>query len=164
MNAAGIGVDKAAQDTGKSIVERLREGLQTAINNLSKFFSATGGEFQGNAVYLDPWSTNGVGFSGGMFTSPMFSFLPIPAFAQGAVIPSNREFLAVLGDQKYGTNIEAPLETIVQAFRQVLGERGGGGSRTVVLQVDRHELGRVTFDVYNEEAQRVGVSLGGDLT
>lgn len=84
----------------------------------------------------------------------------VPMLAQGAVIPPNREFMAVLGDQKSGTNIEAPLETIVQAFRQALGERGGS-QRTIILQVDRHELGRVTFDAYNAESQRVGMKLGG---
>lgn len=42
----------------------------------------------------------------------------IPRLAQGAVIPPNREFLAVLGDQKNGTNVEAPLETIQQAVAQ----------------------------------------------
>lgn len=163
MNAAGIGVNKAAEGTAKSIVDRLREGLQTAINNFMKFSSATGVEFQGNQVHLDPWSTNGVGFSGGMFTAPLFSFLPIPALAQGAVIPPNREFLAVLGDQKSGTNIEAPLETIVAAFRQALSERRGG-NQTVILQIDKHELGRVTYDAYNTESQRVGIQLGGALT
>lgn len=84
----------------------------------------------------------------------------VPMLAQGAVIPPNREFMAVLGDQKSGTNIEAPLETIVQAFRQALGERGGS-QRTIILQVDRHELGRATFDAYNAESQRVGMKLGG---
>lgn len=49
-----------------------------------------------------------------------------PRLAQGAVIPPNREFMAVLGDQKSGTNIETPLETMVQAFRQALNEGGGG--------------------------------------
>jgi len=39
----------------------------------------------------------------------------IPHLAQGAVIPPNKEFMAVLGDQKNGTNIEAPLDTIRQA-------------------------------------------------
>ena len=48
----------------------------------------------------------------------------IPRLAQGAVIPPNREFMAVLGDQKSGTNIEAPLETMVQAFRQAMAEGG----------------------------------------
>ena len=43
----------------------------------------------------------------------------IPKLAQGAVIPPNREFLAILGDQKHGTNIEAPLDTIVDAFKAV---------------------------------------------
>lgn len=85
----------------------------------------------------------------------------IPKLAEGAVIPPNREFMAVLGDQKSGTNIETPLSTMVQAFRQALNESGRSGQRTIVLEVDKRELGRVTFDVYNAEAQRVGVSLGG---
>lgn len=50
----------------------------------------------------------------------------IPYLAQGAVIPPNREFLAVLGDQTSGTNIEAPLETIKQALAEVMAQYGGG--------------------------------------
>lgn len=46
----------------------------------------------------------------------------IPKLAQGAVIPPRQEFAAILGDQKHGTNIEAPLETIKQANREVLEE------------------------------------------
>ena len=85
-----------------------------------------------------------------------------PALAMGAVIPPNREFLAVLGDQKQGTNIEAPLDTIVQAFRQVMMERGGrSGNVTVVLELDRREFGRAVVDAYNLENQRVGVQLKG---
>lgn len=42
----------------------------------------------------------------------------IPRLAQGAVIPANREFLAVLGDQKRGTNIEAPADLIRQIVRE----------------------------------------------
>ena len=82
----------------------------------------------------------------------------MPHLASGAVIPPNREFLAVLGDQTKGTNIEAPLDTIVAAFRQAMGE---GGNRTIVLQVDRQELGRIVFDTYNAESGRVGMRLGG---
>lgn len=46
--------------------------------------------------------------------------------ANGAVIPPNNEFMAVLGDQKKGVNIESPLSTIVDAFRQVQGENTTG--------------------------------------
>ena len=86
----------------------------------------------------------------------------VPALASGAVIPPNQKFLALLGDQKSGTNIETPLSTMVQAFRQAMNEGGYGGKRTVILQVDKREFGRVTFDAYNEESQRVGVSIGGE--
>jgi len=41
----------------------------------------------------------------------------VPYLATGAVIPPNAPFCAVLGDQKHGTNIEAPLETIKEAVR-----------------------------------------------
>lgn len=85
----------------------------------------------------------------------------IPALAEGAVIPANREFLAVLGDQKQGTNIEAPLDTIVQAFRQALGELGGSrfGQRELVLKVGEREAGRLVVDLYDQEKARVGVRL-----
>ena len=87
-------------------------------------------------------------------------YVQIPRLATGAVIPPNREFLAVLGDQTSGTNVEAPLETIVAAFRQAMRE-SGGGSRTVILEVDGQQFGRVVLDAYNTESRRVGVQLGG---
>ena len=54
------------------------------------------------------------------FNIPELSQVPIPRLATGTVIPPNREFLAVLGDQKSGTNIEAPLDTLMQANEELL--------------------------------------------
>lgn len=47
----------------------------------------------------------------------------IPYLAQGAVIPPNREFMAVLGDQKSGVNIETPLDTMIEAFKAAQGDQ-----------------------------------------
>ena len=44
----------------------------------------------------------------------------IPYLARGAVIPPNAPFMAVLGDQRHGTNIEAPLSTIQEAVEAVM--------------------------------------------
>ncbi len=44
----------------------------------------------------------------------------IPYLAQGAVLPPNKPFMAVVGDQKHGTNIEAPLATIQEAVAAVM--------------------------------------------
>ena len=69
----------------------------------------------------------------------------IPRLAQGAVIPPNREFLAVLGDQKRGTNIEAPLDTIKQAVAEVLSQVNVGGSSgriEVPVIIDGREVAR----------------------
>ena len=93
-------------------------------------------------------------------TAPKLPKLSIPRLATGAVIPPNREFLAVLGDQSQGTNIEAPLETIKQAFREALAESGGSGRQmNVVLQVGRRELARTVVELSREEQQRVGMRI-----
>ncbi len=62
-----------------------------------------------------------VGFNISTLTAPQ-----IPYLAQGAVIPANREFLAVLGDQRHGTNVEAPLDTIKQAVAEVMEDLQAG--------------------------------------
>lgn len=65
----------------------------------------------------------------------------IPRLAQGAVIPANREFLAVLGDQKRGTNIEAPADLIRQIVREEVGKTSGATHVTIVLDsVDGKKL------------------------
>lgn len=75
---------------------------------------------------------------------PKIPTVSIPRLAQGAVIPPNREFLAVLGDQKQGTNIEAPLDTIKQAVAEVLAQvnTGFGGSIEVPVIIDGREVAR----------------------
>ena len=49
----------------------------------------------------------------------------IPYLAKGAVLPANRPFLAVVGDQRHGTNVEAPLATIQEAVALVLEDHIG---------------------------------------
>ena len=79
----------------------------------------------------------------------------IPALASGAVIPPNRKFLAVLGDQKSGTNVEAPLSTIKQAVMEALAQ----GSRepiNVNLVVDGKTLARVVVPYINNMTRAAG--------
>ena len=97
---------------------------------------------------------------------PPVTRVSLPRLASGAVIPPNSEFLAVLGDQKSGTNIETPLATMVQAFKQAMAETGGMGGRniTVVMQVDKREFARAVYTANNDETQRVGVRLSGVRT
>ena len=47
----------------------------------------------------------------------------IPYLAQGAVLPPNKPFLAMVGDQRHGTNIEAPLSTIQEAVAMVMQDQ-----------------------------------------
>lgn len=91
---------------------------------------------------------------------PLVSQVALPRLAEGAVIPPNREFMAVLGDQKSGTNIETPLETMVQAFKQAMNE-SGGRPQTIILQLNGREFARAVYKANNEETQRVGVRLAG---
>lgn len=63
---------------------------------------------------------------------PALRRVEVPALAQGAVIPANKKFLAVLGDQTSGTNVEAPLSTIQQAAVQAFAEMGPEFARYIV--------------------------------
>lgn len=87
----------------------------------------------------------------------------IPKLAQGAVIPPNSEFLAVLGDQKRGTNIEAPLDTITQAVLQALVSYGGAGgnqkiSVIIPLTLNGRTITQIVIDDINDYIKRNGRS------
>ncbi len=90
------------------------------------------------------------------------SVYQIPYLAQGAVIPPNSEFLAVLGDQKSGTNIEAPLDTIIEAMQTALATtrttNGGGSTEVKVVTVDGRELLKFIIDGINSRTRQTGVT------
>ncbi len=101
--------------------------------------------------FTNPFTGNTVGFN-------FPSIGKIPYLAQGAVIPPNREFMAVLGDQSSGTNIEAPLETIKQALSEVMTQQGGGDI-TIKFTGDLAQLARVLHPVIEREQHRRGTRL-----
>lgn len=82
--------------------------------------------------------------------------LSLPRLAQGAVIPPNREFLAVLGDQKSGTNIEAPLDTIVDAMKTALG--ANGGRQDININIDGKRVAKVVWDETEKRYKQTGVN------
>lgn len=96
----------------------------------------------------------------------------IPHLAQGAVLPANKPFLAVVGDQRSGTNIEAPLATIQEAVAQVL-EPGAAqnlaGQEAILQELQRLRQAvlniRVGDDTIGRAAERYSLSrsmmLGG---
>lgn len=85
------------------------------------------------------------GWSGFYLSIPKWSLPNIPYLASGAVIPPNKEFMAVLGDQKQGNNIEAPESLIRRIVREESG-RTGGNKYEIPLKVGRRELARLVID------------------
>ncbi len=89
----------------------------------------------------------------------------LPHLASGAVIPANGEFMAVLGDQKYGKNLEAPEGLIRKIIREEVPKFGGSsGATTVILQVDGRELARTTAPYNTGETNRLGTRLINGVT
>lgn len=95
----------------------------------------------------------------------------IPMLATGAVIPPNREFMAVLGDQRSGNNIEAPESLIRQIVRE---ETSGSGRLETLLQtliditregktleLDGVAFAKVTKRSLNNNARAYGVPIKG---
>ena len=78
----------------------------------------------------------------------------IPQLATGAVIPPNREFLAILGDQRSGTNIETPEGLLRQIMREELG--GRGNTYQVNATANGRNLFRLVIDEAKGEQMRTG--------
>lgn len=156
MDAAFNGLTKIVKGFANTVLSIVNAIIGVATKALNWIISKL------NSISFDiPDWVPGVGGKTFGVNIPMIPDYKIPALAQGAVIPPNREFLAVLGDQRSGTNIETPLATMVQAFKQALAESGYSGSSEAVLVLDRDVLGRVVYQLNKAEGNRIGVSLTG---
>ena len=96
--------------------------------------------------------------------APIIPSIPkyIPKLAQGTVVPPNREFLAVLGDNTKEHEIVSPISTMKQAFAEAMLELGGNfgsGNTEVVLEIDGREFGRAVVEQGNRENRRIGTRL-----
>lgn len=135
------------------------EAVKTWVANAVSWFGNKFVEAQNSIARSNSGRSGGFGTRSGGFGSPSrapsISRISTPALARGAVIPPNKEFLAVLGDQKSGTNIETPLATMVEAFKQAMAESGGGAT-TVVIQLDGKEIARSTVKNINNMTRAAG--------
>ena len=158
-------VFKSIAETVLNIVSKLWEGLKKPINAIL-----------GGIESLANWVINGLNdmigalnmlsfdvpdwvplIGGKQFglNVPTLSNIALPRLAQGAVIPPNREFAAILGDQRSGTNIETPLDTMVQAFRQAL-EESGGAHQPIVLQLNGKTVAQAVWDEEKKKYKQTG--------
>ena len=164
--------------SGVQNLARLVQDLTGAFRNCIQVSGTTVGKLKNHWQELDQWfrlnvtepmvrevnamleqvagGFNQVVSAGGFAITPL-SVPAVPQLAQGAVLPANKPFLAMVGDQKNGTNVEAPLETIKQAVAEVVS------NRDVVIQFsgDLAQLARVLRPAIAKESARVG---GGLIT
>lgn len=126
----------AIADTALSVWDRIQNGIRNYINGIIGFVNnmiqaivnALNAVINavGSLSFDVPDWVPGIGGSTFGFQLSTITAPQIPALARGAVIPPNREFLAVLGDQSSGTNIEAPLSTIQEAVAAVMQDMQDG--------------------------------------
>ena len=128
-NIAPVFTQKFWIDLAKKCGNGLIAGFEGAINGIISIFETMINWIAGGLNKISFDIPSWVPLIGGKkfgFNIPKAKFgrVSIPRLAEGAVIPANKEFLAVLGDQKRGTNIEAPAELIKQMVREALAENG----------------------------------------
>lgn len=129
------------QEMFDSISQKVSD-LKTKISDLKKSFTGVGAaSITSGIVRTNTRST-------------------IPYLASGAVIPPNAPFMAVLGDQKHGTNIEAPLSTIEQALENVYRRNGNNGNGVLHnhLYLDGREVLTSIIDMAKLEQTATGIN------
>lgn len=144
----------------------IRSALNGVITGLNNVFRATFTQLNNVLTRLRTTRVNGAMPFGAIRT---ITIPQIPRLAQGAVIPANHEFLAVLGDQKRGTNVEAPLDTITDAMLTALQRAGATGASPeaiaaavrsaltgMAVQFDREQVGRVTARAIDDNRRADG--------
>lgn len=150
------GVKNVFKGVWNGIVSLLEDAVNLIIQGVNWLIEKL------NTIHFEvpDWVPGIGGKSWGISIEPLQS-IQIPRLATGAVIPPNREFLAVLGDQKSGTNIEAPLSTIEQALENVIRRRGYAGEKeiTIILELDHNQVAKAVYTLNKEESRRVGTSL-----
>lgn len=149
-------------DLAKQMGNGLITGFENAVNSIITLFEnminwVVAG-LNSISVQIPDWVPN---YGGGKFGVNLpyvkLGRVSIPRLAQGAVIPPNKEFLAVLGDQKHGTNIETPLQTMIDAFNIALNQRDSG-NQTIVLTVDGDVLFRTVVNKNRDYVNAMGVN------
>lgn len=133
----------------RGFIDKVKEGIQAA-KSFFGFGKTTSAFGENNNSKASAFSTRAA--STPYAANPAFTALstaPIPKLATGAVIPANREFLAVLGDQKHGTNVEAPLSMIEEAVINAMAKinannaSNGGGKVTIEIPVIIKGIGEI---------------------
>ena len=133
------------KDTIRKILNKVIGIVNSAIGTVN---SAIGGIE--SAFSFGPWEVptpfgkKTIGFSATFPRVPT-----IPYLAKGAVIPPRSEFLAVLGDQKQGNNIETPEALLRKIVREETGGHQSNGNYRFTAQINR----RTVFDEIIEEAK-----------
>lgn len=133
-----------------STMNAVISGIESGINHIVDGINSILGGF--NKVVS--WAAKVAEVNwGGVELIPSVSLPRIPALANGAVIRGGNPFMAVLGDQPAGqTNIETPLNTMVQAFKQAMRETKGsvtGENITAQLILDGDVIYETVIDRYN---------------
>jgi len=135
------GVIKTPINAIIGFINKMIDGIATGINSLIGML---------NNLKID--IPDGVPFVGGMkigFDIPTFD----PLLATGAVIPPNKEFLAILGDQKHGTNIEAPEGLIRSIMREELGKQRDVSGKNITIRIPVILNGSQLFEAIIDEGK-----------
>lgn len=141
-----VGVFNGMGDAIRSVLNNIISVVNGAISKVNGVVSAIESAFSfGPWKVPTPFGSKTIGFKATFPRVPT-----VPYLAKGAVIPPRSEFLAVLGDQKQGNNIETPEALLRKIVREeTAGRQAGGGSWRFTAQINRRTL----FDEMMKEAQ-----------
>ena len=128
----------AGMSVMRSVFKSIKDSIGEEIDKLTNkiYYGVIDGLNSLPFINIKTHSGGGTSIDDKTYTSYKKSApMSIPHLAKGAVIPPNNKFLAMLGDQTSGTNIETPLSTMIQAFKSALSDSNYSGMGDIYIPI-----------------------------
>ena len=166
MNSLTSSMERAGNKMGNGLTQGVANGsagITRTLNNMISKVNRTIGNINSAISGVESAFTFSYDVTGptgerrwGNYWMNLPRVNPVPYLASGAVIPPRSEFLAVLGDQKAGNNIEAPESLLRKIVREESPQKQDGNIYNVSVTASGRKLLKIILEEGELQRSRNG--------
>ena len=143
------GIKRACATAMNAVIGGLESAINWCVDAINSLISGINWVIQGiGKLFGASWG--GIGYVGHVYLGRI-------GLAEGTVVPPNKEFLAMLGDNKNEPEVVSPLSTMKQAMMEAMREAGFSGELTINTYLDGRKIAENTSKYQMQASRAMGV-------